>query len=457
MQSTSRRHRLAVRLAAFAIAVVAAATTLTACGSGGTTASNNAASANAPAASSGGSGVFMSDQLSELTEAQGFRNQVLGGFSSGLSFAPVEDDTNVINDLQAQAKSGKRAIDLVGALHGGFVSMQAEGLLSPVSNVADELEAAGIPKSLMTLGKLGTATQWYIPWIQGTYVMVANKQALPYLPAGANIDSLTYDQLLQWAQNIYKKTGQAKLGFPAGANGLVDRFLEGYLLPAYSGGMVTTFKSPAAVAAWQYLSQLWKYVNKSSVTYDFMSDPLQSGAVWLAWDHVARLQQVLTAQPNNFVVFPAPAGPHGRAFMPVVAGLGIPKGAPLAARADALIKYLLSPSAQDKAINSTGFFPVLPAAASATQSPGLKLEVDAVAEQQASRDALQSLLPVGLGTQSDAFNKVFLDSFTSIILHGQSPASVLPKEAASLQAVLDQAHAPCWKPDPVGSGTCQVG
>lgn len=438
--------------------LIACAVIVAACGS--SSSSSTVAAATSGGGSSGGGGkggVFISSQLSELTEAQAFRSDVLGGASTSLSFVPVEGDSDIITRLTAESKSGSHTLDVLGALHGGFVSMQAQGLLQPVSKVATELSSAGIPSSLMDLGKLGTSTQWYIPWVQGTYVMVASKQALPYLPAGANLNSLTYQQLLQWAQNIYNKTGQAKLGFPAGTNGLIKRFLEGYLLPAFSGGMVTTFKSPGATAAWQYFSNLWKYVNKSSLTYDFMSDPLLSGAVWIGWDHVARLQQALTQAPGNFVVFPAPAGPHGRAYMPVVAGLGIPKGAPDPAAADALIKYLVTPDAQNKAINSTGFFPVTGSASASASSPGLKAEIAAVAKQQRAPDALESLLPVGLGTASDSFDKVFVDTFTSIVVHGQSPSSVLPSAAATLQSLLNKVHAPCWKPDPTSSGTCQVG
>jgi multiple sugar transport system substrate-binding protein len=440
-----------VRFRATALAGIILAVALAASACGGS-------SSGAGGGGSGGEGgVFISSQLSELTEAQAFRNDVLSGTSTPLTFVPVEDDTNTIARLTAEAKSGTHTLDLIGALHGGFVSMQAQGLLSPVSNVAAQLEKAGIPANLMKLGKLGTSTQWYIPWVQGTYVMVASKQALPYLPAGANLDSLTYAQLLQWAQNIYLKTGQARLGFPAGPNGLMDRFLEGYLLPSFSGGMVTTFKSPGAVAAWQYLGRLWKYVDKGSLTYDFMSDPLLSGAVWIGWDHVARLQQALTQDPGKFVVFPAPAGLRGRGYMPVVAGLGIPRGAPDPGAADALIKYLMSPAAQDKSINTTGFFPVVGKAASQTTSPGLKAEISAVARQQSAPDALQSLLPVGLGIQADAFNKVFVDAFTAIIVQGHNPATVLAAQAQSLQSLLNQVHAPCWQPDPPSSGTCKVG
>jgi len=43
--------------------------------------------------------------------------------------------------------------------------------------------------------------------------------------------------------------------------------------------------------------------------------------VWIAWDHIARVKDALTTQPDQFVAFPAPAGPKGRGYMPVIAGL----------------------------------------------------------------------------------------------------------------------------------------
>ena len=45
-----------------------------------------------------------------------------------------------------------------------------------------KLTGRGIPDPLLTLGKFGTAHQLYIPWMQASYIMVANKAALPYLP-----------------------------------------------------------------------------------------------------------------------------------------------------------------------------------------------------------------------------------------------------------------------------------
>ena len=39
--------------------------------------------------------------------------------------------------------------------------------------------------------------------------------------------------------------------------------------------------------------------------------PLLSGEVWIGWDHVARVRDALRQKPEEFVTFPAPAGPKG--------------------------------------------------------------------------------------------------------------------------------------------------
>jgi multiple sugar transport system substrate-binding protein len=36
-----------------------------------------------------------------------------------------------------------------------------------------------MPQSLLTLGRFGTPHQFSVPWLQASYIMVANKKALP--------------------------------------------------------------------------------------------------------------------------------------------------------------------------------------------------------------------------------------------------------------------------------------
>jgi multiple sugar transport system substrate-binding protein len=292
--------------------------------------------------------------------------------------------------------------------------------------------------------------------MQATYIMAANKQALQYLPKGADINHLTYGQFHAWAKNIYTKTGQKRVGFPAGTNGLIPRFFQGYLLPSFSGGVVTTFKSKGAVQGWQYMRSLWRYIHPQSLSYNFMQDPLLSGEVWVAWDHVARLVNALKARPDDFVIFPAPKGPDGRGYMPVLAGLAIPKGAPNAAGGKLLIKWMMGKATQARTLGSVGFFPVVGARLSKQLGEGLLKMNAGVIKMQRSNDALKSLLPVGLGAEGGNFNKIYTDTFVRIVVRNEDIQKVLNEQGAALQAIMDKTGAPCWAPDPKSTGPCKV-
>jgi multiple sugar transport system substrate-binding protein len=63
---------------------------------------------------------------------------------------------------------------------------------------------------------------------------------------------------------------------------------------------------------------------------------------------------------------------------------------------------------------------------------------------------------VGLGAQGNEFNKVFIDTFTRIVINNEDVQPVLNDQGGKLQALIDQAGAPCWAPDPPSDGPCKV-
>ncbi len=398
---------------------------------------------------------FISTQLRPLEEAQRARTEILHGAPVAVDFLPEEPPQLVIH-VQADMQSGSPSISLIGALHGELAPLVPLGALSPLDAMDQTLKQDGVPDGMVTLAHLGTDHLQYVPWMQATYIMAASKKALQYLPAGAKLDSLTYDQLGQWAANAEKATGHRVLGFPAGPTGLMNRFFEGYLVPSFTGGVVTAFASPAAQQMWADFKSIWQHVNPNSTNYNFMQVPLLAGDVLIAWDHVARLQDAFRKQPDDFVAFPAPAGPKGRSFMPVVVGLAVPKSAPDAAGAMKVIDYLLQPATQVTTLRVSSFFPVVKASIPGDLDPGLKAEMAAVLAQQNQPDAHPALLPVGLGSHSGEFDHIFTDTFQRIVLRGQDIHQVLEAEARQMQRVLDAAKAPCWSPDPPSQGTCQV-
>lgn len=395
--------------------------------------------------------VLLSTQFNTVTESEAFRSQVISGFKDVSVEFRGEDAGPWVDRIKAEGQGGTGTIGVVGGLHGDFGGLDPK-LFEDLTPLAKKLKDRGIPQEFLDLGKLGGSTQVYIPWVQATYIMAANKQALQYLPSGASQDSLTYDQLIEWCKNIADKTGKKRCGLPAGPKSLLQRMIQGYLYPAYTGGLVTTYRSAEAVTMWGKLKELWKYVSPVSTQTDFMQEALLSGEVWVGFDHVARLVNALKEKPSEMVAFPAPKGPKGLYYMTVLAGLAIPKSTPNKAGSEAFIDYLLTKDAQAKTLGAVAFFPVVQGATPASLPAHLKAEAEAVEKQSKSPDAKVALLPIGLGTKGGEFNKVQLDSFQRIVIRNEDIQKVLDDEAKILDQVMADAKAPCWKPDP-SSGT----
>jgi len=410
----------------------------------------------APTAVNYGELVWLSTQLRPVQEAEKVRGVILADFPGEVEFVP--DDEGPFHDrVTAEVKAGQGTVDILGALHGNFSAMAPQGQLQDLTALRAALADRGIPEAFWNVAQLNTDTTYYVPWMQATYIIAVNKKALPYLPAGADVNALTYDQLAAWAKAIYDATGDAKLGFPAGESGLLHRFFQGFLVPAFSGGVVTTFGSADAATGWKWMVDVWPYVNPQSTTYNFMQEQLLSEEVWIAWDHTARLKDAFENKPDDFLAVPSPIGPKGLAFMPVLAGLAIPPTTTNQAGAEALIRYLTEPAVQVTTLREVGFFPVVAVEYPGFVSPGIKLEGQAVTAQAASPRALPSLLPQGLGAKGGDFSKVFRDTFTRIVLNGEDINTVLAAQKTALQAIMNETGAPCWSPDPDSAGAaCQV-
>lgn len=396
--------------------------------------------------------LFWSTQAAPIEETQAMRDQVLSGFEGGADYQASEPGP-WLTRLQAEAQAGSGTIAVLGALHGDFA-----GVSDDLADL-DGLEIAGadaVLPALMDLAELGSGEQKYIPWMQATYVMAANRKALDYLPEGFDLDALTYDQLVEWMTVLAAETGGPKFGFPAGPQGLKHRFFQGYLLPSYTGSMVTEFRSDEAVAAWEMFRALWQASSPASTNFGFMQEQLLTEEVWVAFDHTARLAEAFNQRPDDFVAFPAPAGPAGRAFMPVIAGMAVPTTAPDPAQSAALISYMLRPETQVATLRATNFFPVVPVELPADMPPSVQAAGQAIATMTQSPDAMPALLPIGLGDLGGQFNQVYIDAFERIVLGGQDVREVLDSQAETLRGLMEQSGAPCWAPDAASEGACPV-
>jgi multiple sugar transport system substrate-binding protein len=398
---------------------------------------------------------FLSTQMNPVEEAGKMRNSILKDFPGRVDFRP-NDNSRILGQIGSLFKSNPIDSVLIGAAHGDFVSLYEKGALRPMDYEMSRLAKRRFPEALVALGRLDGKDAYYVPWMQATYVMVANKKALRYLPKDASLDSLSYEQLERWAAEIFKQTGMKALGFPAGGNGLMHRFFQGYLYPSFTASTLLKFRSEGAAEMWGRFKALWEYAHPSSLSYSVMAEPLLTGDVWIAWDHTARLIKVFEERPEDFVAFPAPSGPKGRGYMLIVAGLGLPRGDRDAGDQEMLIEYLTEPEIQARTLRETGFFPVVSMAGGSRLPPSLSGLASAVERQAGSPGSVPTLAPVGLGERGADYNRIFMTTFSAIVLEGRDPRAVLDANAAELQRIVDGANAKCWLPDVSDRRPCLI-
>ena len=399
-------------------------------------------------AAAAGAASFVSLQFAPVEEAEKFRAIIEpGGFD-----VTIGEEGPTLDQITA----GSGSVDVLGALHGSFPPLAQDGNLTNVADVLDDLSDRQFADSFVESGLLGTDDfLHYVPWAQATYIMAAHNDALPYLPEGADIDALTWDEYATWCNNILEGEGQPLCGLPHA--GLFHRFLEGYMWPSFTGGMVSEFRSAEAEAMLAFArDDLWPSQNPESINYEFMQEPLLNGEVWVAFDHVARLVEAFTEQPDTFVGFPSPAADAGRGFMPVILGLGIPADAENPEEAAEIIEYLTRPDIQASVLGELAFFPVVDGVDVSSLPEGVQIEAEAVNKLANSPDAIPALLPVGLGERGGEINQIFRNAFDRVVFSGEDIATVLNEEGDALQTLMDETGAPCWAPDPASEGPCVV-
>ncbi|WP_213450541.1 ABC transporter substrate-binding protein [Rhizomonospora bruguierae] len=424
----------------------AAAPALSACGGASTTGADTGSGAVS----------FLSTQFTPIEERQRFEAILKDRVPDvPVAYNPVEAGV-FASTLTSQVDAKKVQVSLAGGVHGDLAPYANR--FEDLDDVMGALGDRGFPDEIATLAKLGGGSTKYIPWMQASYVLAVNKKALQWLPPGADVQRLTYDQFLDWMTRARQGNGgRPVLGLPCGPKGLYHRFFQGYLLPSFTGAQVTGFRGPEAATAWQYMKDLWANTATASTNYDYMQEPLQRGEVLVAWDHVARLVGAPKDKPDEWVMAPAPRGPKGLGYMLIIAGIAIPRGAPEEARAKEVLTALTAVQTQLDVLRQNAFFPVVTAALPPDLPPAIKLEADAVARQQGASDAVVALPPIGVGSRDGEVSQVFKNTFKEICLDNRPVQPTLDTQARQLNSILDELKVPCWRPDPVEAGqTCRV-
>jgi multiple sugar transport system substrate-binding protein len=390
--------------------------------------------------------IFASTQLSQPQEqsfTMGLLSALLNEKNIQAVFVPL-GYSDMVSKLKAEVSSGSVSVSLIGGLSTEIDYFASQGWLEDLSRYGT-LPGRTFTSSVMNVveqQKKQYGIQTFVPWMTATFVIVVNNKAFDYLPAGLTkedvikgTDKWTWDALVAWAKNIYEKTGEKRVGLPAGSGGLLHRLIHGYLYVSYTGYQARKFNSPEAVAMWNKLKELWNYCHPESTTWSAMADPLLKGDVWIAWDHTARIISAIKTKPDDFTVVPVPRGPAGRGYILVLAGLAIPKGAPNPEAAWEVIEFLTRPENQARIAENVGFFPVVKEATPTIVDPGVKKVAEGVSTQMSLADGIPVAIP-SLGAKAGDFMAIYRTAFERIVLKGEDASTVLSQLDPQLQAIF---------------------
>lgn len=279
--------------------------------------------------------------------------------------------------------------------------------------------------------------QYFIPVGADVYLLLANNKVLPYLPDGADIDILTWDQYAEWAVNIAEGEGEGKVcitGIPM--KSWVYQFGGSAL--SYGAGFPDIFSAEAA-AAWE----VWAKIGAadgfvpSVLNIDSCVDPMMREEAWLTVFHNARAGQVYASNETQYTLAPAPAGPVGVGSIAGVSGYAILKGAPNYDLAVEFLEYITRPDIQVKLAKGTGGF--IPPVEEAIDYLGDEA-IDEVINKAVLvlNNGVVSGVPAALYQDWGAVKQVFDDVFEQMILNGDGTVdqALLDAAAVKLDALL---------------------
>ncbi|MBC7252155.1 MAG: extracellular solute-binding protein, partial [Anaerolineae bacterium] len=364
--------------------------------------------------------VFSSRLFSPPREQEFFINEVIKPFEEEygvtVNFQILDDDT-LLERAKVQQETGHVTTDIVCAHSGKMSEWIDAGYVEDLTDiVAGWTDRHFIPTFESSTHRDGR--QYFLPVGADVYLTGANNKALPYLPEGADLDTLTWEEYAQWAVNIAEGEGEGKVcitGIPM----KMWIYMFGSSALSYGAGFPDA-NSPGAMEAWK----IWEKIGKANgfvptvMNIDSCVDPMMREEAWLTMTHNARVGQVYASAETQFTIAPAPSGPAGIGTIAATSGYAIMKGAPNRDLAVQFLEYLTRPDMQVKIAKGTGGF--IPPVQEAVDYLGDEAVDEVIAKSlMVLEKGVASGVPAALYQDWGAVKKCFDDVFADTILPGK--------------------------------------
>ena len=345
----------------------------------------------------------------------------------------ILDDKKLLERAELQLKTDHPTMDIVCAYVANMAEWIEEEYIEDLTSYVKSWDDRHFSPTF-EYGTNFEGKQYFIPVGADVYLTIANKKAVKYLPKGADLDKLTWEDFAKWSNAIAKGEGEGKTvvtGIPM--KSLVYQF--GAISLSY-GATFPDINTPEAIKAWEILVSMKDDFIPAVLNVDNCVAPMKRQEAWFSWMHCARAGQVYSSNPANFVVAPVPEGPAGIGSIAGVSGYGILKNAPHKELAIKFLEYITRPDMQVKIAKGTGGF--IPPVEEALNYLGDDPEDEVVAKAvMVLSKGRVSGVPGGDYQDWGAVKKVFDDVFVEMVLNGDGTVdkALLNEAQAKLDAL----------------------
>ena len=263
----------------------------------------------------------------------------------------ILSDEDLLKRAQVQKETGRVTADVVIAHNGRMNEWIDNDYIEvlPVEKWPGRTFSSAFLDSITSGGKT-----YFAPVGGDVYLLLANQNAMKYLPAGADVQNLSWEQYIDWAVAIAEGEGEGKTA----VTGIPQKsliYMYGGMFLSY-GGEFPVINSEGAMTGWKLLTKMKNAYSPTVMTYDNVTAPMKSGETWLTVAHMARVGEAYRANPSNYVLAPAPKGPEGIGSIAGTSGFAVLKGAENRDMALKFIEFMTRPEIAVKVAKGTGGF-----------------------------------------------------------------------------------------------------
>ncbi len=381
--------------------------------------------------------VFTSRLFSPPREQEFFINEIIKPFEieHGVTVNfQILDDDKILERAEIQQLTDHVTTDIICAHNGKMPDWLDAGYVEDLTEYVDSwTDRHFSPAFESDTNRDGH--QYFLPVGADVYLLLANNNALPYLPAGADIDAMTWELYAEWANAIAEGEGEGKVcitGIPMKS----WIYMFGGTALSYGAGF-PDINSDAAKEAWAIWASMKDAFVPTVMNIDSCVDPMMREESWLTVFHNARAGQVYESNETQFTLAPAPSGPVGTGTIAGVSGYAIMKGAPNYDLAVEFLEYLTRPDIQVSIAKGTGGF-----------IPPVQEAIDYVGEEAIDEviskavlvleNGIVSGVPAYLYQDWGAVKQIFDDVFEDMVLNGDGTVddALLDAAAVELDALL---------------------